>query len=96
MAIKGGFEPLGRVRTMHLEIIGLSKPDAVLELDSDPDTIEQMWTEFLKIITYFEAPENGYAARLRPMYENAWGDYDHLARRGEWEDNDDPQPRAVP
>jgi RecB family exonuclease len=96
MAIMGGFEKLGRVRAKHLEIIGLSKPGDTLERDSNPDTIAEIWGEFLKIITHFEAPENGYSARLRPMREALRGDFDHLARRGEWEDNDTPIVRLVP
>ncbi len=96
MAMKGGFEDLGKVRTKYLEIIGLSKANSYLPLDCDPDTIADMWTDFLKIIAHFEAPENGYAARLRPMQVVPWGDYDHLARRGEWEDNADLSSRPIP
>ena len=95
MAMKGGFEPLGPVRTKHLEIIGLSKPGAYLELDCEPETIAEIYTEFLKIIAHFEAPENGYSARLRPMQIVTWGDYDHLARRGEWEDNEPLEAQVI-
>jgi len=96
MAMKGGFKELGSVRAKHLEIIGLSKAESGLILESDPETISEMWTDFLKIIAYFENSINGYGARLRPMMVVPWGDYDHLARRGEWEDNADVIARPVP
>lgn len=88
MALKGGFEPLGQVRTTHLEFIGLSKANSFRELDSDDEAIAVTWGEFLKLVAHFEALENGYSARIRPMKSVTWGDYDHLARRGEWEDNE--------
>ena len=96
MALKGGFEEIGRIRAAHLEVIGLSKPGAHLELDCDPDVISQIWDEFLKIVAHFERPENGYAARLRPFRTDQWDEYDHLSRRGEWEDNDDIHEVPVP
>lgn len=96
MAMQGGFGPLGRARATRLEIIGLSKPNDYMELDCDPDVIAEMWLEFLKVMAHFEDPQNGYAARLRPMRADQWGDYDHLARRGEWEDNAPLTTRQVP
>jgi len=41
----------------------------------------------LKLMLHFENEANGYSARLKSMRDDMWGDYDHLARRGEWEDN---------
>jgi len=96
MSLHGGFEEMRAARATHLEIIGLSKPGSYDERDPDPDLVSEIWDDFLKIIAHFEAPDHGYTARLRPMFEADWGDYDHLARRGEWEDNEDPIARPVP
>lgn len=89
IAVKGGFDGLSPIRAGKLELISLSKPGDSQELDCEPDEISKIWDEFLTIIAYFEEPRNGYAARLRPMRIDQWGDFDHLARRGEWEDNAD-------
>jgi ATP-dependent helicase/nuclease subunit B len=36
-----------------------------------------------RLIAHYERPQTAYRARPRPQV--AWrGDYDHLARRGEW------------
>ena len=36
-----------------------------------------------RLITHYDRPQTAYRARPRPQV--AWrGDYDHLARRGEW------------
>ncbi len=90
LAIKGGFEDLGRAHAKHLELIGLSKPGDIEVLDCTPELLGQIWDQFITLISYFEDPENGYAARLRPMFKDGWDDFDQLARRGEWEDSDTP------
>ena len=87
IALKGGFEKLGPVRAKHLELIGLSKAGEAEEKASEPDEISQIWDGFLKLMLHFENEANGYSARLKSMRDDMWGDYDHLARRGEWEDN---------
>ena len=89
LAIKGGFADLGRARTKHMELIGLSKPGDIEVLDPEPDALGEIWDDFIVLMAHFEDPANGYAARLRPMMKDAWDDFDQLARRGEWEDSDE-------
>ncbi len=89
IAILGGFEGMPRAHAKHLEIIGLSKAEDFVEFDSDTSVIGAVWDDFLKLIAHFETAGNGYSARLRPVPRVDWSDYDHLARRGEWDDNDE-------
>lgn len=86
MAMLGAFRDLPQARATHLELIGLSKPGETLQVDADPDAILKDWTDFLKVVAHFELTDHGYASRLRPLKNVDWGDYDHLARRGEWDD----------
>lgn len=39
-----------------------------------------------ELITRFDRPETGYPSQPRRQYQHDYGDYDHLARRSEWDD----------
>jgi len=41
-----------------------------------------------RMIERFQHKATGYPARLRPTLVRFKGDYDHLARHGEWQDTD--------
>ena len=43
----------------------------------------------------WQVQEQGYTARMAPERITYDGDYDHLARRGEWDDTDIPQPEDL-
>lgn len=95
MASLGAFLEQTARRAVHLELIGLSKPGQALELDSDPETIEEVWARFLQLVEMYEEPDRGYPSRLRPHKQFDAGDYDHLARRGEWADGDIYEPEDL-
>ena len=96
MASLGGFLDRSAHPATHLELIGLSKPGETHEYALDQDQIDDIWDEFLRLVAHYEDPASAYPSRLRIMKERDDGDYDHLARRGEWADGDDFSAEPVP
>ena len=64
-----------------------ARASAAVGLDPDPEK----WEKFRALIAHYQDEANGFPARLRPQ-KLTWGsDYDHLSRKGEWADGDDPE-----
>lgn len=96
IAQRGGFDGLPACPVMHLELIGLNKDEAPVVVPSQSDELDKTWAGFLQLMEYFAHPHTGYAPRLRPFKTTDLGDYDQLARYGEWDDGAEPDPRHVP
>jgi RecB family exonuclease len=74
----------------RIAYIGLGSGGAVLSHDVTPDEIDQIAAEFETLLAHYADPANGYTAR-RAMAELRYaGDYDHLARYGEWDETTAP------
>ncbi|HET9067803.1 MAG TPA: double-strand break repair protein AddB [Amaricoccus sp.] len=87
IAEAGGFEGVPAAPARHLELLKLGRTGETLALDPDPEK----WRRFKALIAHYQDEANGFPARLRPQ-KLTWGsDYDHLSRRGEWADGDEPE-----
>ena len=91
MLDNGGFAPLEpphveRAVFISLQPSGPKEVPAPLE-DAPPD---QIWAEFVRLITAYHDPDTGFTARRALQKDNDAGDYDHLARFGEWDVTDAP------
>lgn len=87
----GGFAPLEPPHVERAVFISLqpSNPKEVLApLEDAPP--EQVWAEFVTLITAYHDPNTGFTARRALQKDNDAGDYDHLARFGEWDVTDTP------
>ncbi len=62
-------------------------------LDEEPP--EKVWDEFCALIAAYQRPETGYTARRMLEKDTDVGDYDQLARYGEWDDTQDPAPEDL-
>ncbi|MXQ08230.1 double-strand break repair protein AddB [Alphaproteobacteria bacterium GH1-50] len=91
MAKAGGFKDIDPAEVAFVSHLGLDRKHgedmhelvAGDELDFRTVTIS---AELSQLVTAFDNPDKGYPSR-RAMEELAWdGDYDHLARYGEWDD----------
>ena len=91
IAAAGGFDGLAPSPATRLELIrfGGSEPE-VIPLDTDPAALAATWARLGVLIGHYLDPAAGFVARLRPR--DCPGDYDHLARFGEWADGDEPDP----
>ncbi|MFC3119106.1 double-strand break repair protein AddB [Jhaorihella thermophila] len=95
MAEKGAFEGIGPAPVANAVFIGLStKPEEVpAPLDQDPP--EKVWDEFRQLIAAYQNPEQGFTARRMLQKDTDTGDFDHLARYGEWDPSTDPTPEDL-
>ena len=57
-------------------------------MPASPDEIATTWARLVELVTLYQTETTGFTARLRPQRLTFAGDYDHLARFGEWSDGD--------
>ncbi|MBV1864419.1 MAG: double-strand break repair protein AddB [Rhodobacteraceae bacterium] len=101
IAEAGGFDGVEVNSVSGLQYIGLgSSPHEsvgkVQPIEIEADLAVTVWNELRQLITAYQAPEQGYSARARMQKDQDYSDYDHLSRRGEWEDSDEPVSEQVP
>ncbi|QQA42760.1 PD-(D/E)XK nuclease family protein [Pelagovum pacificum] len=95
MAARGAFAEVGPRRTVIAEFIGLGSSPAIVPAPMDEAPPDQVWEEFRALIRAWADPNRGYSARARAFTEESVGDYDHLARRGEWDGATDFTPEDI-
>ncbi len=95
MAERGAFSKLGPRPVQTITYIGVgSSPKEETTLITE-DLTRATWDELHKLIGAYMSPEQGFAARRAVFEDRITGDYDHLARYGEWEMTDLPNPEDV-
>jgi hypothetical protein len=57
-------------------------------LDEEP--VQKVWIEFETLMRAYLEPDRGYTARRAVFKKADKGDYDQLARFGEWDITDPP------
>ena len=90
MVERGAFKALGVVRTKAAIYIGLGsdlKDQPAPLADAPPD---ETLAKFEAFIAKWMDPEKGYTSRRANETLTFEGDYDHLARYGEWDETHDP------
>ena len=91
-----GFTDLKASHVAGLSLIYLGNDPAVISFEADDPVMDDVWQRVVGFLATFQGLEKGYAARLRPELSSFDGDYDHLARRGEWQDDDQPLVEVIP
>jgi ATP-dependent helicase/nuclease subunit B len=90
MAEAGAFTDVPAGRVEHVVHIGLGRNPVVKGValvegkDTDFRTVTILG-EFVRLLTSFDNPGQGYPSRRATKKERFEGDYDHLARFGEWD-----------
>ena len=90
-----GFEGLNARHTAALELVYLGSKPAIVSFKPEDEVMVDVWQRVVGFINEYQLPEKGYAARLRPELISFEGDYDHLSRRGEWQDDDPYEAEAL-
>lgn len=95
MIEEGAFETLGVCRVALAVFIGLgSHPEEVLApLDTEPAA--EVLANLRTLIASYLQPDQGFTARRMMQEDKIVGDYDQLARFGEWDATDDPVPEDL-
>ena len=95
MARRGGFDALGPVDVAGLRYIQLGGEGKTHPREHD-DLIEaETWDGFVRLLRSYVTGEAGFTAMRAPQSTSYAGDYDHLARYGEWALTDAAAPRKV-
>ncbi len=85
-----GFSGLHAQHVGALALIYLGSKQGVIEFNGDDPAMVDVWRRVTGFLSAYQMLEKGYTARLRPELIEHASDYDHLARRGEWQDDDAP------
>lgn len=87
MAERGAFTP-DPMEVALISYIGLGASEKVEETPLTSEEINAIWARFVTLIQAYADPATGYAARRAVFDSRTPGDYDHLARFGEWDMTD--------
>ena len=88
MAGAGAFGETWQAR--HIAYIGLGSGGKVAEHDVTSEEIAEIVEEFGQLIGHYLNENNGFPSRRAMEQVKFDGDYDHLARFGEWDETQDP------
>ncbi|MDP2738927.1 MAG: PD-(D/E)XK nuclease family protein, partial [Pseudorhodobacter sp.] len=95
MAERGAFVALAPREVAKVSYVGLGSSPKVVETGITADLLAEVWADLHKLITRYQSPAQGYLSRRAVFQEREGGDYDHLARYGEWDQSDPPHPEDV-
>ena len=95
MAEQGGFKDIDPSDVADAIYIGLgtSPKDQPAPLLETPP--EKVWEEFTTMIQHYVADGKGFTSRRAMRTERDEGDFDQLARFGEWDATDEPAPETL-
>ena len=95
MAERGAFNQIGPAPVTDAVFIGLggSGKEVAAPLDDEPPA--QVWAELAQLIAAYFAPEQGFSSRRMMQKDTDAGDYDQLARFGEWDRTTKPTPEDL-
>ena len=75
--------------------IGLGTNLATVQTRITDEITQKVWDDLHLMIGKYQTREQGYASRRAVFADRVVGDYDHLARHGEWLQSDWPKPEDV-
>ena len=95
MAERGGFPGIDPDEVARITFIGLGAAEKVENSERQDLPLDREWERFVSLITRYAQRSTGYTARRAVFEDRIAGDYDHLARYGEWQMSDHAQPELV-
>jgi double-strand break repair protein AddB len=96
IAAMSGFDQVNAQPVEHLCYIGLGLERKEQEVEIDAQLIRGIFDEFRQLVATFNDPNKGFTARDKVQLCTHASDFDHLSRKGEWQDSDEPNPQVVP
>jgi ATP-dependent helicase/nuclease subunit B len=88
MLMAGGFPEVGALPPSAGAYVGLTgggEGGKLMEMPITPADAQQHLERVTALLAAYDRPETPYLSWARPERETDEGDYDHLARRGEWD-----------
>jgi len=95
LAEEGGFEGIDPAPVARAVFIGMggSYKEVPAPLDAEPPA--RVWAELHQLIGAYFEPDQGFTARRMLHKDSDAGDYDHLARFGEWDRSATSEPEDL-
>lgn len=88
LAERGGFADLGPQEVALITYIGLGAGEKAVETWISADLMVDFWNRMQTLILQYGNRATGFASRRAMFADRIAGDYDHLARYGEWQMTD--------
>ncbi|MCL4186064.1 MAG: double-strand break repair protein AddB [Rhodobacteraceae bacterium] len=96
MAERGGFDGLAPAPVARISHIGLRGEATERCTELAADATARLWEGLSRLLAAYGPGGRPYLSRRAVRSEGWAGDYDHLARFGEWEPTDPPAPETGP
>jgi ATP-dependent helicase/nuclease subunit B len=95
IAEHGGFSNIDAAPVVRSVFIGLGSmaKEVPAPLEEHPPAV--VWQELRKLISVYQSPNQGFTSRRMLFKDSDTGDYDQLARFGEWDRTTTPKPEDV-
>ncbi len=90
MVMGGGFDLPPPALVHHIAYLGLGTSPATVAHDPTPEELQETTQQFERRLAHMRSPDTGFPARRAMQDLRYAGDYDHLARFGEWDETDPP------
>ncbi|MBR9843187.1 MAG: double-strand break repair protein AddB [Rhodobacteraceae bacterium] len=95
MAEQGGFRDIDPAEVAEAIYIGLGNDPKNEAAPLDKTPTAQIWEEFIALMAHYANEEAGFTSRRAYQSEKDEGRYDQLARFGEWDATDAPEPEDL-
>ena len=95
MAEQGAFDGIPAAPVLGAYFIGLKGGAADVAAPLGRESTEQVWQNLTALVASYLDPSMGFIALRASETTSRRGDYDHLARFGEWDLSDEPQPEDL-
>jgi ATP-dependent helicase/nuclease subunit B len=95
MAEEGAFKEIGPAEVARAAFIGLGSTLKEVPAPLQDQPPAKIWEELKQLIGAYFEQDQGYSSRRMVHRDDIAGDYDHLARFGEWDRSATPEPEDL-
>jgi ATP-dependent helicase/nuclease subunit B len=95
MVEQGGFSALGPRAVSGYSYVRLGGEGGERTMVYDADLVSETWTKTKVLISKYLEEKTGFTSRRAVQLSSERGEFDHLARYGEWDITDPPMPEDV-
>ncbi|MFN6952156.1 MAG: double-strand break repair protein AddB, partial [Albidovulum sp.] len=95
MTERGAFADLGPRTVEGATYVQLGGEGKEVAVEIDPEILRETWESLHRLVAAFDRRTTGYTARRAVFSSRTAGDYDHLARFGEWDEATPSTPEDV-
>jgi len=95
MAERGAFKEVGPTEVARITYVGLGTNPKLETTALTPEDLGRVWEDLHRLVRRYQSRQTGYTARRAVFASRFPGDYDHLARFGEWDMTDSATPEDV-